>query len=309
MKTYTFPFAILLSAAAATLVAAAERPQPAQIAATIAPLLDEQAMLVVHADYGSLDTEAIVVPIGKLLGEHAAMAEAALRPAVVLFQALKDAGSKEGFFVTSVADIPKYPGLVMVPLPDNADAKTVGASLGKLPVNEGFRVEQIGNAMISAGPETLERLKKIIPDARPHLVDALAAVNDAPLKIVFTPPTYFRPVIEQTLPELPEVAGGGPSTILTAGVQWAAVGVMLEPQPSIRVVVQSESPEAAAAVAKKFGEVCELVRRNEKVRTRLPEMDQILTMLSPSVENDRVVLILNEENGRLPKLVESVLPK
>jgi hypothetical protein len=38
-------------------------------------------------------------------------------------------------------------------------------------------------------------------------------------------------------------------------------------------------------------------------------MDQILTMLSPSVENDRVVLILNEENGRLPKLVESVLPK
>ncbi len=308
MKTYAYFSAICLLAGTACLCDAHE-PQAAHLAAKIAPFLDQQAILVAHADYAGLDPDATVAAIGKLLGKRAEMAESSIRQKTFAIQALTEAGAKEAYFVMSVADVPKSPGMLVVPVPGTADSKAIGAALEKIQGGPHFLVEQIGNAMVSAGPDTLARLKKDQPVRSPHLPAAFAAVEDAAMKIALTPPDYFRSVIEQTLPELPEVVGGGPSTILTAGVQWAAVGVDFEPQPNVRVVVQSESPEAAAALAKKLGEACELLRKNEKARSDVPNIDEIMPLLALNVENDRVVLTLSVENGRLPLLMNALLPK
>ena len=284
----------------------AEQATSERVAATIAPLLDEQAVIVAHLDLAALNIDDAVAAVGALLGEHAATG---IRPVSETAQRLKTAGATEAHYLLSVADMPKYPGMIVVPLLDGSDHSAVRAALEAAAMQPVFRVEQIDRAMVSAAPETLTRLKTLSPVLRPYLANALAAVETAPLQIVFTPPDYFRPVIEQTLPELPKVVGGGPTTILTAGVQWAAVGIEIVPQPQVRIVVQSESPEAAVALAKKFGEACELLRKNEKARSDIPSIDQVMPLLTPTVENDRVVLPLTTENGRLPKLIQALTGK
>jgi hypothetical protein len=309
MKTYTYLSVIVLFAAATALCHAAEKSRAEQIAATITPLLDEQAVLVAHVDYTDLDADATVETIGKLLGKQANMAESAARPKSFAIQALKEAGAREAYYLISVADATRHPGMLIVPLPEDADPETIGTALEKIQGGPHYQVERIGSVIVSASSDTLARLKEVVPVARPHLVDAFDTVKDAPLKIVLTPPDYFRPVIEQTMPELPEVVGGGSSTILTAGAQWAAVGVEFEPQPKVRIVIQSESPEAATALANKLGEASKHLSKNEKARANLPKIDEILTLLTPDVENDQVLLTVGVENGKLPKLIELALPK
>ncbi len=306
MNTYSYLPKILLFAAVATLCGAAEKSKSQQIAETIAPLLDEQALVVAHADYANLDADATVDAIGKLIGENAAKGA---RPQTFAIQALTKAGAKEAFFLMSLADIPSSPGMLAVPVPEEADQETIQSALAKIQGAPRFQVEAIGKTMVSATPQTWTRLGDLSPATRPHLLDALAAVEECPLKIVLTPPDYFRPVIEQTLPELPEFVGGGPSTILTAGVQWAAIGVEFEPQPKVRIVIQSESPEAATALANKLDEASQHLSKNEKARADLPRIDEILTLLTPDVENDQVLLTVGVENGKLPKLIKLALPK
>ena len=305
MKTYTY-LLLILSLAVTTPCDAAENTDSERIAAAIAPFLDEQAFLVAHVECGQLDVDGAVKSVGGLLGQHAAIVEEATKPHSSTVRKLREVGVHELYFVLSIADIPGGTGAFVVPVAEQAKADAVEDIFREF---KEFHLQQIGSNVVLSDPKTLARLKDVVPESRPHLVNALAAVKDAPVKIVLTPPGYFRPVIEQMLPELPEVVGGGSSTVLTVGVQWAAVGIEFEPLPRIRVIVQSESPEAATAFAEKLGEASKLLAENKEARADLPSIDEVLSLLTPDVENDRVQLTVGVENGKLPKLIEFALPK
>lgn len=306
MKTYTCLLLILSLSAATTPCYAAENMESERIAAAIAPFLDEQAFLVAHVDFGQLDVDAAVKSVGGLLGQHAAIAEEVTKPHRSTFRKLREVGVHELYFVLSIADVPGGTGVFVVPTAEQAQADAVKNIFREF---REFHIDQIGPNVVLSDPKTLARLRDIVPESRPHLVEAHFAVRDAPVKIVLTPPDYFRPVIEQMLPELPEVVGGGPSTVLTAGVLWAAVGIEFEPEPKIQVIVQSDSPEAAAAFARKIGEASKLLAENEEARADLPRIDEVLSLVTPDVENDQVLLTVGVENGKLPKLIELALPK
>jgi hypothetical protein len=309
MKMLTNTLSVLVVLTAVAHCEAAEKTAAEQIVEVIAPLLDEQVVLVAHVDYTELDADASVKSIGSLLGKRAATAEAMAKPKTFAIQALKKAGAKEAYFLLSLADVPVEVGALIVPVPNEAKPQVISSALEKIQGAPKFQVEQIGNCMVSAGPKTLARIENASPFPRAHLAEALAAVDDAPLKIVLTPPDYFRPVIEQTIPELPKMVGGGPSTIVTEGVQWAAIGVELLPQPSLRVVVQSESNAAAEVLRSAVVKASELGQQNEKIRQSIPEIKQVLTLLTPTVEGDQVVLELGGKDGGLSELFRLVLPK
>ncbi len=309
MKILITPLAIAIAVATCLPCMAQASGEPERIATRVAPLIDDQAILAVHADFDRFNSKAIMAALSSLLDKHAASAGAAMEEPFRLIDGLKAAGAREMFYVLSVADLPDYPGRLIVPLPESGPSQAVVSALKATPINEKYQVATIRRMAVSAEPGTLQQLKTLAADARPHLADAFAATGDAPLKIVFTPPGYFRKVIEEIMPDLPPVVGGGPSTVLTKGVQWAAVGITLAPQPSIRVVVKSESPDAAAALAKKVSESTGLLRLNDELRKDVPKIDEILPLLKPAVENDCVTLTLSMENGRLPKLLDLALPK
>ena len=90
----------------------------------------------------------------------------------------------------------------------------------------------------------------IAADARPELAAAFEAAGDTAVQVIFTPPKYFKRVVEEIMPQLPKEIGGGEGAMLTKGCLWAAIGLDLPPQISAKLVIQSQDATAADALAR-----------------------------------------------------------
>jgi hypothetical protein len=112
------------------------------------------------------------------------------------------------------------------------------------------------------------------------------------------PPKHFAKVFDETMPELPAEAGGGPSTIITKGVKWVALGVNPPPKTAARLVVQSQDAPAADALLKKLNEAVKLVGQQDVTRKLVPKFDQLVATLVPKVEGSRVVLAIDETGAK-----------
>src|SRR5207245_1099651 len=140
------------------------------------------------------------------------------------------AGVRELYVVVSLADVPGLPPFVVVPLEGNADAKGLGEALGRAKPFQIFQFEKIGPALVGGAEKTLARLKNLKPDNRPELVKAFAAAGDTAVQAILVPTNENRRVVEEIMPKLPPELGGGPITIVTRGILWAAVAVDLPPK-------------------------------------------------------------------------------
>jgi prepilin-type processing-associated H-X9-DG protein len=126
--------------------------------------------------------------------------------------------------------------------------------------------------------------------------------------VVFIPSAYARRVIEEFMPQLPENLGSGPSTVLTRGVSWAAVGIDCPPQGSLRVVIQSTDAQAADAMRVKLADLLRLAGEQKGIRKVLTKYGEVAAMLAPTVEGDRLVLTFDRRNQGFEKLVSALTP-
>ena len=124
-------------------------------------------------------------------------------------------------------------------------------------------------------PPTDNRPFEIRASPRPELAAAFEAAGDGAAQAVLIPPAYTRRVIEELMPQLPKEIGGGPSSILTRGICWAAVGIDLPPQLALHAVIKSQDAAAAAALRGKWAEVLRLAGQHEEIRRAVPQFDQV----------------------------------
>jgi hypothetical protein len=274
-----------------------------RIAAAVAPVIDEQAVAVVHLDYAKLNADASLTMILGLVG---VAAPPEVMEKIASIQALQEAGMNEAFVVFSLAELPHDPLSVYVPLAEGADREAATAALKSLVAVSHLEVSRFAQGLLATRATMRKRLESNPADARGNLAAAFAVVADEPLQVVFSPPEHFRPVIEQTLTRLPPEIGGGPSTILTKGVEWAALGIALVPKPTVRLVVQSESQEAAEGLLAALEAGREALLANGGFQRDVPNGEAVVALLKPTVEGDRLVLVLDTENGKLPKLIQAL---
>lgn len=77
---------------------------------------------------------------------------------------------------------------------------------------------------------------------------ALEEVKDQPVQIAVLPPRHLWRTYREVQPMLPEELGGGPSSLLTDGIVWAAIGI--DPADlATNLHIQSASEAAAADLA------------------------------------------------------------
>ncbi len=96
--------------------------------------------------------------------------------------------------------------------------------------------------------EVGEMLKSLPPYTHEGVSDAFEAVKDYPVQALLLPPPQVRRAVEELMPELPRQLGGGPSRVLTEGLDWAAFG--LKPAPlKVEVIIQSKDEQAARNLA------------------------------------------------------------
>jgi hypothetical protein len=125
------------------------------------------------------------------------------------------------------------------------------------------------------------------------------------MQVVLLPSTSSRQIVEQLLPTLPRELGGGPSTVLTRGIQWAAAGQEITPKMALHVVIQSQDTKAAQKLHDWIVRVLKRVGESPEVQKGLPDFARIAAVMTPKVEGDRLTLNL-EESGIVAALLPAV---
>lgn len=251
-------------------------------AKAIAPFVDDGVIAVAHLDAERAADGNFLGVAGRFIPAGHALARMNLAAHLRLESFLK-AGGRELYVIVSAADLPKPGPFVLVPLQKGADEKALRELAG-----DAF-VERVGDVLFIGGQETRRRLAANGAAARPELARALESVAGSQAQIAFIPNTAARRVVEELLPTLPVELGGGPTTTLTRGALWAALGVDNTPDLTLRFVAQSESRDAARV----------LQRHLEKLsRDRLPISEKLLSALRPQVTEDRLSLTLHDEKLR-----------
>jgi len=276
---------------------AAEKADRTAWAATIARFIDEQTFLIVRVDVSRLPA----APILGLAAQWLPEADGALRE-LKAFAADVDAflrsGGREVYLVSSMADFslrdPQAPLFAVVPLPPGADARGLVELLRKVGRNAS---EQRDGVLVAGSSATLQRLKALKPDRRAELVPAMEAAGDRAVQVLFLPPRFWTRVIEEMLPTLPDVVGGGPSNVLTRGVRWAALGIDPPPALGLQLTIQSADGEAAVAFQRKWADLWKLLKAEKDVVQMFPQFDELVRLLTPEVRGDRLVLELDPQRG------------
>ncbi|HTM54821.1 MAG TPA: hypothetical protein VL175_12385 [Pirellulales bacterium] len=304
-----------------------------RLALTVAPYVDMQTLVIAHFDLAVIDAPRTVTMLARLMRlseqEHARL-QGEFAPLEVLHGALPEGGSADVFIVVSLADINPaqiasrggnpapngaqpganrenarkaagLPFFVVVSLDRKSPASPIAlevrravAIANKVEVTS----EKIGNAVIVASPSTIERLKKAQPTVRAELSSAFEAAGEGAAHILFVPSAEARFAAETLLPTVPPGLGGGPTKIWTQGAQWVAVGLDLPPAPSaVRIVVQSTSEQAAAALARQLNVVTDALGKRADIRKAFPKIDEIGKRLEPKISGNRLALETDEKSG------------
>jgi hypothetical protein len=139
-------------------------------------------------------------------------------------------------------------------------------------------------------------LNSIVPSPRAELAAAFESVREYPIQVLMVPPDYVRRTVTELMPQLPRHLGGGPSSLLTDGLVWAAMAI--DPsRPSAVVVIQSKSEKAAVDLAEQLPKML-LAAHDEVpvVSSRISRDDflALLPLLKPTVDGSRITIRLDE---------------
>ncbi len=300
--------ALLSVVSVAGVARTAEPFDPDGRARLIAPLLDELALAVVHVDLTRVSVKSLMEKVAELIPEVEPEAVAEAAGADLVLDAFRRAGGREVYFIVTVAGPLDDDNLVFaaVPLSDGADLETLTATLRQFDRRTFAESKRFGNMLCVGSRQTIERLQALEPDPRPELAAAFRAAGDTTAQALLLPPGHTRRVVEEMMPELPEEFGGGPSSVVTRGLLWAAVGIDGAPQTSLRIVIQSEDGSAATALCERWQRLLRMVGGMKDVQQFFPQFGELAKALTPKVQGNHLVLELNERNGGVPAVISTV---
>jgi hypothetical protein len=293
-----------LVAAPATILAG-EPSAAAARAKTIAPFVDDTTAAVAHVDLTRLAAGPIVEFIGQLFpdvkNQPGLPAEA--KRIGQLVESVVKSGGKDVYFTVSLGARGRFPSvLAVIPMAANGDEMAILAAL-EIPAKSARRV---GDALVIRLPPMDNLPIEIHASPRPELTAAFAAAGEGTAQAVLIPPAYTRRVVEELMPQLPKEVGNGPSSVLTRGISWAAVGLDLPPHLALRAVIKSQDAQSAAALKAKWAEILRLAGQDQEVRRAIPQFDRLATLLTPQVEADRLVLNLDSPSATIETLVAAL---
>ena len=279
----------------------------AQFANTIAPFIDDQTFAVARLDISQLDIDAIVKQALEFLPDQSDETSAIRKEITLAIYAAQEiarlwqqtfakAGGRDIYGVYSMYDVPYF--FVVVPLEPGADVPTLKSWLAT--VAQGFDIgvfdsTQIGNVLVAGRKETVERVKTMQTTARPELMAAFVAANDATVHLLVLPTLDQRRVIEEMMPSLALPNGDIPSTTLTQGIRWMAVGLNLPPQMSLNARAKSQDAQAAQNLKNLVDQFYAYIGSVHEVQQLFPNIKELLDRVQPSVKADQVVLSLDTQ--------------
>jgi hypothetical protein len=278
---------------------------PTRLADAVAPFVGETTFVVAHADLGRLDPDLLLRRVAAVSGmEPKALAGGFTEHDRERYNALMKAGVRDVFVVLAVSDVMSDGPVVVVPLPEGAEAKVIEEDLRW---RLGGTVEHVGAALVAGQERAVARLRKLKPAVRPELADAFAAAGDGAIQLAFLVPSDGRRVLEELLPTLPPALGGGSVQTYTQGIRWAGLGLQTTPRAGLRLTIASPSAAAARDLHAGLDRLLHAVARQAGDRELKAAADKAIPRLLPKVAGDRLELVLDEK--AVADMVRPVVPR
>ncbi|HVA50043.1 MAG TPA: DUF1559 domain-containing protein [Pirellulales bacterium] len=289
--------ALLLAAAIACLVPdAASTVEPTKSerrTAVVAPFVDDQTLLILALNWPEANLSAAIELLSSVRPGAADLSEA--RAALA---ALTECGVREAYLIGKLADLTEGSPLLVVPVSGSAEADKVVKLL-----KEQFSAAEVCNSTVVAGDaRTVADARRLSSRPRPEIDDAFKAVDSAAMQILFLPSADQRAVLEAVLPRLPSELGSKPITTVTHGCRWAALGVHVQPQKSLQLVVRSADEASADAFRALWEEVVRIACRHPDVVDAMPKLDNASQTLTPLRRGDRLLLELDADKKQIAAL-------
>jgi len=260
----------------------------------VAPFLTADTVAVARVDLDRVDAGAAFDRLGPFLALSGNDVDELRRAAEGAADKLRKVGVKEIFVVLSSGDLPHGSPALVVTAPAGTDPRAVADALGiPKPAPDSGRVIETRNGAIYIGPGAAHPRADIGAPVREELAEAFAAA-DAPVQLVLAPSEDHHRALRETLPDLPPDFGGVTGEQLAAGLRWAALGVSFEPKLSARLVVQSESEQAAESLLATLTAGLRRLSTAPEVLRQFPLMPMLVGSLLPKREGDRLVLTADE---------------
>lgn len=249
------------------------------MSSVLAPMMDNQTLVVAHADAAKIDPDAIEklfidlldagkVPAGDEHRKNVMQIRLVLDAYVSKFRAL---GGRHVFFLVSHTDlwsfvqssgemIPKhgqvgFPIVVLMPMENGADAKPLIDFLNSQLISPDLQIVADvlpGNVVFFGTKPSLEHLKSLTPQPRPEFLLGLTATHDAAFQAVYVPTPDIRRVISEMMPTFPPdspVMPAASTEFLSHGVQYVSFAIDLPPTPSATLTgVMNSSDDAKKGV-------------------------------------------------------------
>jgi hypothetical protein len=297
MKLLTTLSALLISLVPLAFAGADSNFEAAARAKAISPVIEEGTILVAHIDLSRIASR----PMLDLLG-HVRF----IRPPDMWGEQenmLSQAGVRDLYLIApSVIFALEQPRmLVAIPVSSPEQEKAVRTNL-RLKDEDTRRVGDlllIGNRL--PPPKTFR------PAARPELAAAFEAAGDTAVQVILIPPADTQRVVDELWPQLPSELGGGPSSVLTRGIRWAAAGIDVSPHKSLRLVVKSADAQAAEALRGKLVDLLRLAGRWSEIRQRVADFEVVTAFLTPQVDGDRLIVSSGEKTEGFEKSLAALM--
>lgn len=197
--------------------------------------------------------------------------------------------------------------------PSDSSPRVAGLDLAKLneqlatfrfspAVVEGETISTSPSGNLSASNKILVG-SETLPEHRSAFSTAAAAAKDLPVQILIVPPAYISSTYEDLMPRLPDSWADAPTTTITEGIQWAAIGV--DPaQLRLQVIIQSKTSVAAERLTAELPKLVKVITDSPSMLRFKPAVNS-LKVTQPVVNQDRIEISFSEVEGLVLRRVSS----
>lgn len=267
-------------------------------AQAIAPYLDERTLAVAHVDLSRVDAQALTARVTQ-------MGPASSRPVAEFAKTVQDfvsafrrAGGKDLYAFFSLADLPQSTPFLIVPVDNQAAAPALSRLLKGDPAGPFASevIEKLDGVIFVGSKFTRRRLAGLKPVPHPDLAKALAAAGDTAAQLVVLPSADMRRALKDSLPNLPPQLGGAPTTVLTGGILWAALGIDAPPRAKAHLFIRSQNDQAARQLAEWVAGFWARAGQDKGVRETFANFRELSRRLTPTAQGDHLTLDVTDED-------------
>jgi len=231
--------------------------------------VDEQTIAVGSIDVRRIDMAAAMEKLTKLIGPGMPQPNETKTSMVAMRDGLLKADAEHLYLVYGNAELGGMP-TVIVPLTDKNKAEEIAALVADgrsapfkgnaSPLGKTVNWKVVDEYVVIGTPAAITAKESLKPTTRQQLAAALQSKTRGAIQVYLIPSGDIRKVLSEMMPLLPKELGGGSSSVITQGLQWAAIGVDLPPSLSGTLRVQTSNGAQAQELVVLWKKMLEVIK-------------------------------------------------